>query len=68
MKRNTSVYSFQDVERTEKLIENLIRFIANTQVKAVTNEAKLANFEQKLQRVQERCEALEQRLTELHKD
>ncbi|USK59636.1 hypothetical protein [Peribacillus asahii] len=65
MKGNHSFHSFQDVERKEKLIENLIRFIANTQVKTVTNEAALANFERKLQLVEARCEALEQRLTEL---
>ncbi|MEH6945450.1 hypothetical protein V7068_00030 [Bacillus sp. JJ634] len=65
MKGNHSFHSFQDVERTEKLIENLIRFIANTQVKTVTNQAALANFERKLQLVEARCEALEQRLTEL---
>ena len=46
-------------ERIEELIENLIRCVANTQVKARTNEAALTKSRLELNQLATRCEVLE---------
>lgn len=55
----------EQAERIEQLIENLIRCIANAQVKTRTNEATLAKSRQKISLLATRCGLLEQAQREL---
>lgn len=62
-----SFHSKDKAERIEELIENLIRCIANTQVKVQTNEAALAKFRLELNQLATSCEVLETKQQELCK-
>jgi hypothetical protein len=61
----SSFCSTDEAERIEQLIENLIRCIANVQVKALTNEAALAKSGQKITQLTTRCDFLETTQQEL---
>ena len=54
--RVSSFRSIEEVERIEQLIENLIRCVANTQVKTLTTEAALAKSMEKITQLATRCD------------
>ena len=67
-KEATFVYhrlSIEEAERIEQLIENLIRCVANTQVKTLTNEAALAKSMDKITQLATRCDFFEKTQQEL---
>ena len=61
----SSFCSIEDAERIEQLIENLIRCVANTQVKTLTTEAALNKSMNKIQHLATRCNLLETTQQEL---
>ena len=60
-----SPFRSEEVERIEQHIENLIRCVANTQVKTLTTEAALAKSVDKITQLATRCELIEKNQQEL---
>ena len=60
-----SPFRSEEVERIEQHIENLIRCVANTQVKTLTTEAALAKSVDKITQLATRCELIEKNRREL---
>ncbi len=63
--RVSSFHSIEEAERIEYLIENLIRCVANTQVKTLATEAALAKSMDKMKQLTTRCNLLETTQQEL---
>ena len=63
--RVSSFRSLEEAERIEQLIENLIRCVANTQVKTMTTEAALAKSGDTITQLATRCELIEKNQQEL---
>ena len=63
--RVSSFRSLKEAERMEQLIENLIRCVANTQVKTLATEAALAKSDDTITQLATRCDLLEKTQQEL---
>lgn len=57
--------SLEEAERMEQLIENLIRCVANTQVRTLATEATLAKLGDTITQLATRCDLLEKSQQEL---